>query len=64
MRIFVKNFQICVLVKNGHKVGRIDFLPFFDRDFETLAIEISKIRFHIRIPRSRIMLNPYFQLIP
>ena len=37
---------------------------FFDRNFETLAIEIFEIRFHIQIPRNRIMLNPYFQLIP
>ena len=38
--------------------------PFMiERDFETFAIEIFKIRFHIRIPRPRIMLNPYFQFI-
>ena len=32
--------------------------------FETLEIEISRIRFHIRVARSRIMLNIYFQVIP
>ena len=54
IRIFVKNFQVCVVVKKGHKIERIDFLPFFlffDRDFETLAIEVSEIRFHIQILR-------------
>ena len=63
MRIFVKNFQIWVLVKNGQEIGLIEFLPFFDRIFETLAIEISEIQFHIQIPRPRIMLNPNFRLI-
>ena len=35
-----------------------------NRNFETLVIEISKIRFHIRIPRPRIRNNQYFHLIP
>ena len=51
----------------GHKTGRIDFLTiflFFDRDFETLAFKIFEIQFQIQIPRHRMMLSPYFQLIP
>ena len=36
---------------------------FFDRDFGPLGIEISKIRFQIRIPGSLIILNPNFRLI-
>ena len=30
IHIFDKIFQIFVPVKNGHKIGYIDFLPFFD----------------------------------
>ena len=36
---------------------------FFDQDFGALGIEISEIRFQILILRSRIMLDPNFQLI-
>ena len=34
-----------------------------NRDLETFAIEISKLRYYIQILHHRIMSNPYFQLI-
>ena len=54
---FCQKYQnICA----GHKIGRADFSPFFDCDFETLAIEISKIQFYIRIHPIRIKFTPNF----
>ena len=54
------------LLKKETKIRRKDFYCFllllFDRDFEPLAIMISRIRFHIHTPHLRKMLNSYFQL--
>ena len=40
---FCQEFSSMCAGQKCHKIGRIDFLPFFDCDLETLAIEISEI---------------------
>ena len=64
IRILSKNLKIHVLVIQLDESTYYHLL-IFDRDFDTqVVIKIFEIRFHIRIPRPQIKLNPYFQLIP